>query len=90
MPLTLTFDLEDNRLKFVLDDGEMRDAGVPLTVRMAKYMQNSHQILNMENIITFESDGVQIEGLLHQKSERGVIVTHPHPTRASCSRTNRS
>jgi alpha/beta superfamily hydrolase len=33
----------------------------------------------MENKITFESGGIQIEGLLHQNSEKGVIVTHPHP-----------
>lgn len=33
----------------------------------------------MENKITFESDGVQIEGLLHHSGQQGLIVTHPHP-----------
>lgn len=39
------FDLGSYKLDFVLDDGEVRDAGLPLTKDVAKYMQNSHQIL---------------------------------------------
>ena len=39
------FDLDTLKLTFVLDDGEIRDAGFYATAAMAKYMQNSHQIL---------------------------------------------
>jgi len=39
------FDLETNNLDFVLDDGEIRDIGLPLLNNVAKHMQNSHQIL---------------------------------------------
>lgn len=39
------FDLGTNKLDFVLDDGDVRDVGVPLHQAVAKHMQNSHQIL---------------------------------------------
>jgi hypothetical protein len=39
------FDLTSNQLDFVLDDGDIRNAGLPLTRDVSKYMQNSHQIL---------------------------------------------
>ena len=39
------FDLETNKLDFVLDDGDIRDIGLPLLNNVAKHMQNSHQIL---------------------------------------------
>lgn len=41
----LEFDLQSYRLDFVLDDGEIRDAGLPLTKEVSKNMQNSHQVL---------------------------------------------
>jgi hypothetical protein len=41
----LEFDLQSYRLDFVLDDGEIRDVGLPLTKDVSKNMQNSHQIL---------------------------------------------
>ena len=39
------FDLNTNKLDFVLDDGDIRNTGLPLGKDVAKYMQNSHQIL---------------------------------------------
>jgi alpha/beta superfamily hydrolase len=33
----------------------------------------------MEKRITYTSDGITIEGLLNQVSDKGMIVTHPHP-----------
>ena len=33
----------------------------------------------MEETITFESDGFQLQGLLHRAGTTGVVVTHPHP-----------
>ncbi|MGH1378128.1 MAG: hypothetical protein ACRBB3_04835 [Alphaproteobacteria bacterium] len=41
----LEFDLNTFKLDFVLDCGEMRNAGVDLTREMSKYMQNTHQML---------------------------------------------
>jgi hypothetical protein len=38
------FDLNTNRLDFILDDGDVRNAGLPLGKDVAKYMQNAHQI----------------------------------------------
>lgn len=39
------FDLATNKLDFVIDNGEVRDIGLPLTQDVAKHMQNAHQIL---------------------------------------------
>lgn len=41
----LEFDLETNRLDFVLDGGLVRDVGMPLTKEVSKNMQNTHQVL---------------------------------------------
>lgn len=41
----LEFDLGTNELDFVLDDGDIRNLGLPLKQDVAKHMQNSHQIL---------------------------------------------
>ena len=41
------FDLATNKLDFVLDDGDIRHLGIPLTASMSRYMQNSHQILTV-------------------------------------------
>lgn len=39
------FDLSTNKLDFVIDNGDVRDIGLPLNQAVAKHMQNSHQIL---------------------------------------------
>ncbi|MCC7305480.1 MAG: hypothetical protein IT558_04380 [Alphaproteobacteria bacterium] len=39
------FDLATNRLDFILDNGDVRDVGMPLPQRISKYMQNTYQIL---------------------------------------------
>ncbi len=41
----LEFNLGTNELDFILDNGEIRDVGLPLTQNVAKHMQNSHQVL---------------------------------------------
>ncbi|MCK5384255.1 MAG: hypothetical protein KAJ29_01670 [Alphaproteobacteria bacterium] len=41
----LEFDLGTCMLDFVLDGGEMRDSGLPVTRTMSKNMQNTHQML---------------------------------------------
>jgi len=39
------FDLDNNKLDFILEDGNMRDFGFPLTQDVAKHMHNAHQVL---------------------------------------------
>ncbi|NCT40976.1 MAG: hypothetical protein GW778_04865 [Alphaproteobacteria bacterium] len=62
------FDLDTNKLTFVLDDGEIRDAAFYATPTMAKYMQNSHQILMV--LIDHEtgeaSDGTYVPLIIHR------------------------
>ena len=41
----MEFDLASNKLDFILDDGDIRNIGMPLNASVAKHMQNSHQIL---------------------------------------------
>ena len=62
------FDLTTYKLDFVLDDGEVRDAGLPLTADMSKYMQNSHQILTifMDNDTGEAQKGTYIPLIIHK------------------------
>jgi len=41
----LEFNLSTCMLDFVLDGGEVRDAGLPVTRKMSNNMQNTHQML---------------------------------------------
>ncbi len=41
----LEFDLETNKLDFILDGGMVRDFGMPLDKSVSKHMHNAHQIL---------------------------------------------
>lgn len=34
---------------------------------------------NLEEDITFASDGLQLQGLLHRSGKKGIVITHPHP-----------
>ena len=65
----LEFDLDTCRLDFVLDNGDIRNAGVDLTKDMSKYMQNSHQILMvlMDDDTGSAKEGKYIPLILHSK-----------------------
>lgn len=41
------FNLTTNTLDFILEDGNVRDIGLPLTGDVAKHMHNTHQILTV-------------------------------------------
>jgi hypothetical protein len=41
----LEFDLNKNRLDFVMNDGSIRNFGIPVAPDLAKYMQNAFQVL---------------------------------------------
>lgn len=53
------FDLETNKLSFILDDGDVRDTGLALSKNVSKYMQNSHQI---QMVLLDDSTGERKEG----------------------------
>ena len=41
----LEFDLNNSRLDFIMDNGEIRTFGIPVQPELAKYMQNAFQVL---------------------------------------------
>lgn len=41
----LEFDLNRNRLDFIMNDGNIRNFGIPVAPDLAKYMQNAFQVL---------------------------------------------
>lgn len=62
------FDLTTKKLDFIMEDGAMRDAGLPLGDDVSKYMQNSHQILT---VYLDNESGEAVEGhyaplIIHQ------------------------
>ncbi len=61
------FDLGTNKLDFVLNDGDIRDIGVPLHNAVAKHMQNSHQILMilMDNDTGEAKEGNYVPLIIH-------------------------
>lgn len=63
------FDLGTNKLDFILDDGDVRDAGLPLSQDVAKYMQNSHQILMvlLDDNTGEAKEGNYIPLIIHKK-----------------------
>lgn len=62
------FDLGNNHLDFVLDNGDIRNAGLPLTPNVAKHMQNSYQILTvfMDNNTGEAIEGSYIPLIIHR------------------------
>ena len=55
----LEFDMNDNRLDFVLEDGDIRNFGIPVDPSLAKHMQNAFQVLM---VLSDEKTGDPIEG----------------------------
>ena len=39
------FDLGTNMFDFIMDDGKLRNFGMPLNPSVARHMQNSHQVM---------------------------------------------
>lgn len=65
----LEFDLDTFELDFVLDNGEIRNVGLPLTKDVAKNMQNSHQVLMilMDDKTGDAKEGHYVPLFLHKK-----------------------
>jgi len=64
----LEFDLGSNELDFVLDDGDIRDIGIPLNPGIARNMQNSHQVLMilLDNETGEAKEGFYIPLIIHR------------------------
>lgn len=41
----IEYDLGQDKIEFVLEDGEIRNLGIPVNPNMKKYMHNTHQVL---------------------------------------------
>lgn len=65
----LEFDLGTYKLDFVLDNGDVRDVGLPLPQTLSKNMQNSHQVLMvlMDEETGLAKEGTYIPLILHRK-----------------------
>lgn len=65
----IEYDMDRNSIEFVMDDGDVRDVGVPVDRDVAKYMHNTHQILMV--LLDDESgeakEGYYIPLIIHQK-----------------------
>ena len=44
----LEFDLDSNKLDFILEDGDLRTFGIPVHPDLSKYLQNAFQVLMVE------------------------------------------
>lgn len=44
----LEFDLDRNKLDFIMDDGDVRNFGIPVDPKLAKYLQNAFQVLMVQ------------------------------------------
>jgi hypothetical protein len=55
----LEFNLDDSRLSLIMNNGEVRDFGIPVRPELSRYMQNAFQVLMVQ---MDEASGEPIEG----------------------------
>lgn len=55
----LEYDLESSKLDFILEDGDLRNFGIPVHPNLAKYMQNAFQVLM---VLMDEKTGEPLDG----------------------------
>lgn len=62
------FDTETCKLDFIIDDGEVRDIGMPLAEQISKHMHNTHQILTvlLDDDTGEAKEGNYIPLIIHQ------------------------
>ncbi len=53
------YEISSSKLDFILDDGQIRDAGMKIAPQISKHMQNSYQILT---VFMDNNTGEAIEG----------------------------
>ncbi len=44
----LEYDLDEDKMDFVMNDGDVRNFGIPVDPKLKKYLQNSFQILMVQ------------------------------------------
>lgn len=44
----LEYDLDTQKLDFVMEDGDVRDFGIPVDPKLEKYLQNAYQVLMVQ------------------------------------------
>ena len=64
----LEFNLDDHKLEFIMDDGDIRNFGIPIDPDLSKYLQNSFQVLMVEmNEETGEpTEGAYLPLIIHR------------------------
>ncbi|MFP4097311.1 MAG: hypothetical protein ACLFP8_07010 [Alphaproteobacteria bacterium] len=67
----LEFDLDTCMLDFVMESGEVRDSGLPVTRSMAKNMQNTHQMLMIliDDVTGEPKEGTYLPLIIHKGSQ---------------------
>lgn len=55
----LEYDLDEDKMDFVMNDGDVRNFGIPVDPKLKKYLQNSFQILMVQ---MDEESGDPVEG----------------------------
>ena len=48
----IEFDVQTNKIDFVMDDGDLRDFGIPIDPKFSTYLQNTQLI----SVVLFEDD----------------------------------
>lgn len=64
----LEYDLDSSKLDFILEDGELRNFGIPVHPSLAKYMQNAFQVLmvHMDEKTGEPLDGGYLPLIIHR------------------------
>ena len=55
----LEYDLDGSKLEFIMNDGDIRNFGIPVDPQLAKYLQNAFQVLMVQ---MDEATGEPVEG----------------------------
>lgn len=62
----IEFDLDSNSLDFVLEEGEMRNAGFPVDPDLSAYMQNAHMALVVRTANDEMQEGIYMPLIIHR------------------------
>lgn len=55
----LEYDLDHKKLDFIMEDGDLRNFGIPVNPKLAKYMDNAFQVLM---VLMDDKTGEPVEG----------------------------
>ncbi len=65
----IEYDIGQDKIEFVLDDGEIRNLGIAVNKNMKKYMHNTHQVLMvlLDDDSGQAKEGYYIPLIMHQQ-----------------------